>query len=99
MEDFTSAYNELRFGGNTEAAGRIFVLLERLETALLVRGQRDIDTTHRGERRVATEGRLAAPRVHRARRRLHAAAHSPRTDFGPGAGTTTSRSFSRSFAA
>jgi transglutaminase-like putative cysteine protease len=33
VEDFTSAYNELRFGGNTEAAGRIFVLLERLETA------------------------------------------------------------------
>jgi protein-glutamine gamma-glutamyltransferase len=33
VEDFTSAYNELRFGGNSEAAGRIFVLLERLETA------------------------------------------------------------------
>jgi len=33
VEDFTSAYNELRFGGNPEAAGRIFVLLERLETA------------------------------------------------------------------
>jgi protein-glutamine gamma-glutamyltransferase len=33
VEDFTSAYNELRFGGNFEAAGRIFVLLERLETA------------------------------------------------------------------
>ena len=33
VEDFTSAYNELRFGGNTEAAVRIFVLLERLETA------------------------------------------------------------------
>jgi len=33
VEDFTSAYNELRFGGNWEAAGRIFVLLERLETA------------------------------------------------------------------
>ena len=33
VEDFTSAYNELRFGGNAEAAGRIFVLLERLETA------------------------------------------------------------------
>jgi hypothetical protein len=33
VEDFTSAYNELRFGGNVEAAGRIFVLLERLETA------------------------------------------------------------------
>ena len=33
VEDFTSAYNELRFGRNSEAAGRIFVLLERLETA------------------------------------------------------------------
>jgi protein-glutamine gamma-glutamyltransferase len=33
MEDFTSAYNELRFGGRAEVAGRIFVLLERLETA------------------------------------------------------------------
>ena len=33
VEDFTSAYNELRFGGNAEAAGRIFVLLDRLETA------------------------------------------------------------------
>ena len=33
VEDLTSAYNELRFGGNAEAAGRIFVLLERLETA------------------------------------------------------------------
>jgi transglutaminase-like putative cysteine protease len=33
VEDFTSAYNELRFGGNAEAAGRIFVLLEQLETA------------------------------------------------------------------
>lgn len=33
VEDFTSAYNELRFGGNPEAAGRIFVLLERLEAA------------------------------------------------------------------
>jgi hypothetical protein len=33
VDDFTSAYNELRFGGNAEAAGRIFVLLERLETA------------------------------------------------------------------
>jgi transglutaminase-like putative cysteine protease/energy-converting hydrogenase Eha subunit C len=32
VEDFTNAYNELRFGGNTEAAGRIFVLLEQLET-------------------------------------------------------------------
>jgi transglutaminase-like putative cysteine protease len=31
VEDFTSAYNELRFGGNPEAAGKIFVLLERLE--------------------------------------------------------------------
>ena len=33
VEDFTSAYNELRFGGHPEAASRIFVLLERLETA------------------------------------------------------------------
>jgi protein-glutamine gamma-glutamyltransferase len=33
VEDFTSAYNELRFGGNAEAAVRVFVLLERLETA------------------------------------------------------------------
>ncbi len=33
IEDFTSAYNELRFGRNPEAAGRIFALLERLETA------------------------------------------------------------------
>jgi transglutaminase-like putative cysteine protease len=33
VEDFTSAYNELRFGGNAEAAGRIFVLLERLEAS------------------------------------------------------------------
>jgi protein-glutamine gamma-glutamyltransferase len=33
VEDFTSAYNELRFGGNAEAAGRIFLLLQRLETA------------------------------------------------------------------
>jgi transglutaminase-like putative cysteine protease len=33
VEDLTSAYNELRFGGNPEAAGRIFVLLDRLETA------------------------------------------------------------------
>jgi hypothetical protein len=33
VDDFTGAYNELRFGGNSEAAGRIFVLLERLETA------------------------------------------------------------------
>lgn len=32
VEDFTSAYNELRFGGNAEAARRIFLLLERLET-------------------------------------------------------------------
>jgi transglutaminase-like putative cysteine protease len=32
VEDFTSAYNELRFGGNSEAAGRIVVLLERLES-------------------------------------------------------------------
>lgn len=33
VEDFTTAYNELRFGGNAEAAGRAFVLLERLEAA------------------------------------------------------------------
>jgi hypothetical protein len=33
VEDFTVAYNELRFGGNSQAAGRICVLLERLETA------------------------------------------------------------------
>jgi transglutaminase-like putative cysteine protease len=33
VEDLTNAYNELRFGGNADAAGRIFVLLERLETA------------------------------------------------------------------
>jgi protein-glutamine gamma-glutamyltransferase len=33
VEDFTSAYNELRFGRSAEAAGRIFVLLDRLETA------------------------------------------------------------------
>lgn len=33
VEDFTSAYNELRFGGNAEAARRIFLLLERLEAA------------------------------------------------------------------
>lgn len=33
VEDFTGAYNELRFGGNSEAAGRIFILLQRLETA------------------------------------------------------------------
>jgi transglutaminase-like putative cysteine protease len=32
VEDFTTAYNELRFGRNTDAARRIFVLLERLET-------------------------------------------------------------------
>jgi len=32
VEDLTEAYNELRFGGNAEAAGRIVVLLERLET-------------------------------------------------------------------
>jgi len=32
VEDFTSAYNELRFGRNPEAASRIFVLLNRLET-------------------------------------------------------------------
>ncbi len=33
VEDFTSAYNELRFGRNADVAGRIFVLLEQLETA------------------------------------------------------------------
>jgi hypothetical protein len=33
VEDFTSAYNELRYGRNAAAAGRIFVLLEQLETA------------------------------------------------------------------
>jgi hypothetical protein len=33
VDDFTSAYNELRFGGNADAAKRIFVLLEQLETA------------------------------------------------------------------
>jgi hypothetical protein len=33
VEDFTNAYNELRFGGNPEAAGRIFVVLEQLEAA------------------------------------------------------------------
>jgi protein-glutamine gamma-glutamyltransferase len=33
VEDLTSAYNELRFGRNPEAAGRIFTLLERLEAA------------------------------------------------------------------
>ncbi|HTC36097.1 MAG TPA: transglutaminaseTgpA domain-containing protein [Bryobacteraceae bacterium] len=33
VEDFTSAYNELRFGGNAEAANRIFVLLDRLEAS------------------------------------------------------------------
>ncbi len=31
VEDFTNAYNELRFGDNPKAAGRIFILLERLE--------------------------------------------------------------------
>jgi len=31
VEDLTDAYNQLRFGGNTEAAGRMIVLLERLE--------------------------------------------------------------------
>ncbi len=33
VEDFTGAYNELRFGGNSEAAGRIVVLLDQLEAA------------------------------------------------------------------
>ena len=32
VADFTGAYNELRFGGNAEAAGRIMQLLERLES-------------------------------------------------------------------
>jgi len=32
VEDLTEAYNELRFGGNAQAAGRMIVLLERLET-------------------------------------------------------------------
>ncbi|HEX4594961.1 MAG TPA: transglutaminase domain-containing protein, partial [Bryobacteraceae bacterium] len=31
VEDLTAAYNELRFGGKAEAAGRMMVLLERLE--------------------------------------------------------------------
>ena len=31
VADFTAAYNELRFGGNSEAAGRIVTLLEQLE--------------------------------------------------------------------
>jgi Domain of unknown function (DUF4129) len=31
VEDLTAAYNELRFGGNPEAAGRIVGLLEKLE--------------------------------------------------------------------
>ena len=31
VDDFTSAYNELRFGGNPEAAGRIVTVLEQLE--------------------------------------------------------------------
>jgi transglutaminase-like putative cysteine protease len=31
VEDLTSAYNELRFGGHAEAAGRMVGLLERLE--------------------------------------------------------------------
>jgi len=33
VEDFTSAYNELRFGRDARAAARIFTLLERLETS------------------------------------------------------------------
>jgi transglutaminase-like putative cysteine protease len=33
VEDLTSAYNELRFGGQAEAAGRMVLLLERLEAA------------------------------------------------------------------
>src|SRR5581483_8521681 len=32
VEDLTGAYNELRFGGNAEAAGRMIILLEKLET-------------------------------------------------------------------
>ena len=32
--DLTAAYNELRFGGKTEVAGRIVVLLEQLEAVL-----------------------------------------------------------------
>jgi protein-glutamine gamma-glutamyltransferase len=32
VEDLTAAYNELRFGGNPEAAGRIVGLLEKLES-------------------------------------------------------------------
>jgi transglutaminase-like putative cysteine protease len=31
VDDLTSAYNELRFGGHAEAAGRMVMLLERLE--------------------------------------------------------------------
>src|SRR5258708_5843020 len=31
VEDLTTAYNELRFGGRAEAAGRMVQLLERLE--------------------------------------------------------------------
>ena len=31
VEDLTDAYNELRFGGKAQAAGRMIVLLERLE--------------------------------------------------------------------
>lgn len=31
VEDFTAAYNELRFGGKPDAASRVFVLLEQLE--------------------------------------------------------------------
>jgi transglutaminase-like putative cysteine protease len=31
VEDLTEAYNELRFGGKAQAAGRMIVLLERLE--------------------------------------------------------------------
>jgi len=32
VEQFTSAYNELRFGGKLEAAPRLTLLLEELET-------------------------------------------------------------------
>jgi hypothetical protein len=31
VEDLTEAYNQLRFGGNSEAAPRLMQLLERLE--------------------------------------------------------------------
>jgi hypothetical protein len=31
VASFTSAYNDLRFGGRAEAAGRMIELLERIE--------------------------------------------------------------------